>query len=81
VYRDRAPDGVGPMTDPANITSAADCLRHVIDDITEIGYKMAVLYIEVLVAQETHKAVVKTIEERHQAAMAILSAPFRETPS
>ncbi len=66
------------MTEIATIASAADCLQHVKYAIDEHDFKLAVLYIELLVAQECHKAVVETIEERHQAAMAIITAPFRE---
>ena len=54
------------------------CLRHIRDSISTLDYKLAILRIEMLVAQECHKTVIKTIDERHQAALTILNAPLAE---
>ncbi len=66
------------MRTPTTITNAADCLQHVKYAIDEDDFRLAVLLIELLVAQECHKALIETIEERHREVMAIITAPFRE---
>ncbi len=63
-----------------DIKNAADCLQHVKYAIDEHDFRLAVLYIDLLVAQECHKAVAETIEERHQATIAIINKTLPESP-
>ncbi len=58
------------------ITSAEDCLRHIAGSIPSHDFELAVLYIELFVAETCHDAVLKTIEEQHEAAQKIIATVF-----